>query len=175
MSYWPPLGNHLYPGPRVFSNMKKRGFRGKPSPSHVIWTRGSGSGTKRFDHDHFEKWATHCGFDFERETRVDHERAEEPREQYRVVFRWGQSDPETIELGDEEWSMATRKTPRTFVEVDEAGVARIKGWTAETTMDVVEMRHKGPDLLVIGADGERKRINARKFVTDPRERQREGD
>jgi hypothetical protein len=156
--------------------MKTRGFRGKPSPSHVVWTRGaergSEGGTKRFDPDHLEKWANHCGFDFERETRIDHERAEEPREQFRVIFKWGKSDPETIELGDEEWSMGARKTPRTFVEVDEAGLARIRGWTVERVLDVVEMRHKGPDLLVASADGEKKRINARKFVTHPRKRQR---
>lgn len=157
--------------------MKKRGFRSKPSPSHIIWMRGadngSSGGKKRFDQRHFEKWAEHCGFDFEQETRTDHERAEEPREQHRVVFRWGKSEPETIELGDEEWSMGARKTPRTFIEVDEAGIARIKGWTFETTMDVVQLRHKGPDLLIESADGEKKRLNARKFVTDPREQQRQ--
>lgn len=152
--------------------MKKRGFRSKPSPSHIIWVRGdSADGKKRFDTRQFEKWATHCGFDFEQETRVDHDRADEPRQQHRVVFRWGTSDAETIELGDEEWSMGAQKTPRTFIEVDEAGVARIKGWTFETTMDLVQLRHKGPDLLVESADGEKKRLNARKFVTDPREQQ----
>ena len=156
--------------------MKKRGFRGKPSPAHVIWTRGSrsdGTGTRRFDDEHLEKWATHCGFDFEREQRVDHERGDEPRTQHRVVFTWGQTESETMQLGDEEWSMGTQKTPRTFVEIDEAGLARIKGWTFETVLDIVEMRHKGPNLLIETAEGEKKRLNARKFVEDPREQQRE--
>ncbi len=155
--------------------MKKRGFRGKPSPAHVVWMRGAGdgnAGTKRFDNDHLEKWAIHCGFDFEREQRVDHERSDEPRTQHRVVFTWGTTDGETIQLGDEEWSMGTQKTPRTFVEIDEAGQARVKGWTFEEVLDVVEMRHKGPNLLIKTAGGEKKRLNARKFVTDPREQQR---
>lgn len=114
--------------------MKKRGFRSKPSPSHNIRIRGADSadGKKRVDHRHFEKWATHCGFDFERETRVDHDRADEPRQQHRVVFRWGKSDAETIELGDEERSMGAQKTPRTFIEFEEAGVAHIKGWTSSS-------------------------------------------
>lgn len=153
--------------------MKNRGFRSKPSPSHIIWVRGSSGGKKRFDTAHFEKWADHCGFDFEKETLTDHERADEPRDQFRVVFRWGKSDPETIQLGDEEWSMGASKTPRTFIEVDEAGVARLKGWTFETILDVVQMRHKGADLLIESADGRKKRLNARKFVKDPREQQRQ--
>jgi len=158
--------------------MTKRGFRRKPSPSHIIWVRGadrgSGSGKKQFDSGHFEKWATRAGFDFERETRVDHDRAEEPRTQHRVVFRWGTSDSETISLGDEEWSMGAQQTPRTFIEIDDAGMARIKGWTVEATLDVVEMRHKGADLLIESADGEKKRLNAHKFVSDPR-KQQQGD
>jgi hypothetical protein len=64
-------------------------FRAKPSESHIIWTREtrSGAGKKRFDHDHFRKWATHCGFDFETVTRVDHDRSPDPRPQHRCVFR----------------------------------------------------------------------------------------
>jgi len=157
--------------------MKRRGFRSKPSPSHIIWTRGAGGdtgGTKRFDDAHLEKWARHCGFDFEREQRVDHDRADEPREQCRVVFTWGATDGETISLDGEEWSMGTQQTPRTFVEIDSEGLARVKGWTFESVLDVREMRHKGPELLIVTADGDKKRLNARKFVEDPRERQREG-
>lgn len=153
--------------------MKNGGFRSKPTPAHIIWVRGGGRGSggkKRFDDAHLEKWAAHCGFDFECETMVDHERADEPRTQHRVVFTWGTSDEETISLGDEEWSMGSRKTPRTFIEVDEAGLARLKGWTFETILDLVMMRHEGPDLLVESADGEKKRLNAETFVTHPRDR-----
>ena len=151
-------------------------FRGKPSKTHIIWTRETrdGSGNKRFDHTHFEKWATHCGFDFETTTRVDHERSDDPRKQYRCVFRWGQSDTETIEMGGEEWSMGSQRTPRTFVEIDEAGLARIKGWTFDAVLDVAMLRHKGPELFLETADGEKKRLNARRFVEHPRKRQREG-
>jgi len=151
-------------------------FRGKPSKTHIIWTRETrdGAGNKRFDHDHFRKWADHCGFDFETTTRVDHERGDGPRQQYRCVFRWGQSDTETIEMGDREWSMGSQRTPRTFVEIDEAGMARIQGWNFDAVLDVVMMRHKGPELLVETAAGDKKRINARRFVQHPRKRQREG-
>lgn len=155
--------------------MRKRGFRGKPSPTHIVWVRGGreSDGPKRLDHEHFEKWANHCGFDFQREEVVDHERADEPRQQHRVVFAWGQSDAETIQLGDDEWSMQSQRTPRTFIEVDEAGLARIKGWNFETVVDIIEMRHKGPTLLIETADGGKKRLNAKKYVADASAQQHE--
>lgn len=157
--------------------MKKSGFRGKPTPTHIIWVRGQSRKNvkekKRFDHDHFRKWAKHLGLDFETATRVDHDRGEEPRKQYRCVFKWGKMESETIELGDEEWSMGKQKTPRTFIEIDEAAWARVKGWTFEEYFDVIEMKHKGPELLIRTADGEKKRLNGRKFVKHPRKRQRE--
>ena len=79
-------------------------FRGKPSNSHIIWTRETRDGAtkRRFDHDHFRKWADHCGFDFETATRVDHDRADEPRTQYRCVFTWETMAEETIEFGGED-------------------------------------------------------------------------
>jgi RNase P/RNase MRP subunit p29 len=40
--------------------------------------------------------------------------------------------------------------------------------------DVVEMRHKGLELFLRTTDGEKKRLNGRKFVTHPRKRQRDG-
>lgn len=151
-------------------------FRGKPSKSHIIWERETRKGVtkKRFDSDHFRKWARHCGFDFETTTRVDHDRADEPRDQFRVVFKWGTTDGEQIEFGDEAWEFGEQKTPRTFIEVDEAGLARVKGWRFERVLDITMMRHKGPELLIETATGEKKRLNGRKFVTHPRKRQREG-
>lgn len=157
--------------------MKTGGFRGKPSPAHIVWTSGGGrdsAGKTRFDHQHFEKWASHCGFDFENDTRVDHDRADEPRMQYRCVFAWGQTKGETIEMGDEEWSLGAQKTPRTFIEIDEEAQARVKGWSFETVFDVVELRHKGPELLIATRPGDKKRLNGRRFVEDPRSQQREG-
>jgi hypothetical protein len=152
-------------------------FRGKPSKSHIIWTRETRNGAtnKRFDYEHFEKWTEHCGFDFDTTTRVDHDRADEPRMQYRCVFNWGNVSEETIEFGDEEWSLGNQKTPRTFVEIDSEGLARLKGWNFETVLDITEMRHKGPELLIKTAGGDKKRLNGRKFVEHPRKRQREGN
>ena len=154
--------------------MTTGGFRDKPSNSHIIWTRETRDSVqkKRFDESHFEKWANHCGFDFEISKRVDHARAEKPREQYRCVFKWGQTSSESIEFGDEEWELGNQKTPRTFVEIDAEGMARVKGWQFETVLDIAEMRHKGPELLIKTADGSKKRVNGRRFVTKPRDQQR---
>lgn len=150
-------------------------FRGKPSKSHIIWVRETrdGAETKRFDREQFRKWTKHCGFDFDKTTRVDHERSSEPREQYRCVFNWTTTAGESLELDGEEWELGGQKTPRTFVEIDTDGEARIKGWSFETVFNITEMKHKGPELLIKAADGTKKRLNGRKFVTDPRKQQRE--
>ena len=154
--------------------MTQGGFRDKPSKSHIIWTRQTRDGAtkKRFDENHFKKWASQCGFDFETTKRVDHQRAEEPRKQYRCVFKWGQTGGEAIEFSDEEWELGHQRTPRTFVEIDSKGVARVKGWQFETVLDITEMRHKGPELLIKTSDGSKKRLNGRKFVKQPRDQQR---
>lgn len=155
--------------------MTRGSFRGKPSKSHIIWTRETRDGVqqKRFDHEHFEKWTNHCGFDFDTTTRVDHDRGDEPRPQYRCVFKWGEISDEKIEFDDEEWSLGHQKTPRTFIEIDGTGIARIKGWEFETVFDIVELRHKGPELLIRTASDDTKRLNGRKFVEKPRDQQRE--
>ncbi|WP_436935390.1 hypothetical protein [Halovenus marina] len=155
--------------------MSDRQFRGKPSKSHIIWTRSTRSGAtrKRFDDEHFEKWATHCGFDFERTKHVDHDRGGEPRAQCRCVFSWGKLSDETIEVDGESWDFGDQTVPRTFIEIDEKGLARVKGWKFETIYDIRMMRHKGPELLIETANEGRKRLNGRKFVTGPREQQRE--
>jgi hypothetical protein len=143
-----------------------RRFRAKPSKSHIIWTRSTRDGAtrKRFDDDHFEKWATHCGFDFERTNRIDHERGSAPRDQCRCVFSWGKMSEESIELDGESWDFGDQKTPRTFIE---------KGWEFETVYDIKTMRHKGPELLIETATKGNKRLNGREFVSEPRERQRD--
>lgn len=150
-------------------------FRGKPSKSHIIWTRRTREGAekKRFDKKHFRKWVKHCGFEFDQTTRVDHDRGDEPRAQFRSIFKWTTTAGETFEVGDEEWELGNQKTPRTFIEIDEKGMARIKGWSFETVVDIQEMKHKGPELLIKTTDGEKKRLNCRRFVTDPRKQQRE--
>lgn len=160
----------------LLSHVRSGSFRGKPSKVHIIWTRQTraGASRKRFDEEHFERWVRHCGFEFENATRVDHDRSTEPRQQYRCVFSWGQISGETLELGDDQWTLGPQKTPRTFIEIDSEGVARVKGWTFEDVIDVVEMKHKGPELLIRTEAGDKKRLNGRKFVSDPRKRQREG-
>jgi len=42
-----------------------------------------------------ELWAAHFGIDYESWTRVDHERADEPREQHACVFEWAKTAGET--------------------------------------------------------------------------------
>jgi hypothetical protein len=77
-----------------------RNFRGKPSESHIVWTRETRqcAARKWFDSDRFERWADHYGFDLEREKRVDHDRAAEKRKQYRCAFAWTSTASERIEF-----------------------------------------------------------------------------
>lgn len=86
-------------------------FRGKPTKSHIVWGRQTHNGPtkKTVDCDRFEKWATHCGFDSEQATRVDHDH--EPRIQYRCILKCGRIEGETMDLGDEKWSLGGQKTP----------------------------------------------------------------
>lgn len=144
-------------------------FREKPSKKHVIWTRETrdGARTKRFDDEHFEKWARHYNFDFEISKRVDHDRGEKPRQQFRCVFAWGDTGGERFEFGDEEWELGSQETPRTFVEIDEEGIARVKGWHDEAVFDIEELRHEGPKLLLRTTGGERKRIDGRTLAAEP--------
>lgn len=139
------------------------GFRDRPSKRHVIWTRRTRNGVskKRFDNEHFERWASHYGFDFETTRRPDHERAEESRIQFRCVFSWGKSESQRFEFGEEEWELAGQETPRTFIEIDEEGVARVEGWESEFLCEIAEMYFDGPSLCIKTADGETKRIDGR--------------
>ncbi len=67
-------------------------FGSKPSEAHVIWRSGrNNDGKKKFDFEYLELWAAHFGVDFEQWTRVDHDRADEPREHFACVFRWSKS------------------------------------------------------------------------------------
>ena len=75
-------------------------FGQKPTNSHVVWTNrsGEGEGRKRYDFAYLKLWAAHFGIDFEKRTRVDHERADEPRKQHAVVFEWERIDGESVEM-----------------------------------------------------------------------------
>ena len=152
----------------------RTGFRGKPSRSHIIWTHGGprdGTGKTRFDTRGFERWADHLGLDFETTTRVDHDRGDEPREQYRCVYAWGETGGETLEMEGEQWDLGSQRAPRTFIEIDETTKARIKGWGFETVLDVVEMRYDGPDLFITSAGGDKKRLEGRALATHPSDRE----
>ena len=157
---------------RRVRNVSGDSFRSKPSDAHIIWRRETrdGAGRERFDQNRFRAWADHYGFDFETATRVDHDRASEPRQQYRCVFRWEQLAEETIEFGDDEWTLGEQRTPRTFIEIDAATAVRIRGWEFESVFDVVEMRHDGSTLLFETANGATKQLDGQAFATPPGER-----
>lgn len=151
--------------------MPSRNFRGKPSDSHIIWSRETRNGVarKRFDSDRLEQWAGHFGFDLEREKRVDHDRGADKRTQYQCVFAWTSTGGESIEFGDEEWELGNQRTPRTFIEIDDEGIARVKSWDDEFIVDIKTMAHKGPVLLVQTSDGDTLKIDGEQFATRPDE------
>lgn len=145
------------------------GYRDRPSEAHIIWTRKirNGATKKRFDTDRLETWAAHYGFDVEQTRRTDHERSDKSRLQMRCVFARGQRSAESFEFGDDEWEIASQETPRTFVEIDEAGVARLEGWETETLCDVREMQFEGPVLHITTTDGESLRVDGRNLSAVP--------
>ncbi|KAA9397916.1 hypothetical protein Har1130_06450 [Haloarcula sp. CBA1130] len=143
-------------------------FGSKPSEAHVIWRSGRDSGgKKKFDFEYLELWAAHFGVDFEQWTRVDHDRGDEPREQFACVFRWSQSGGQELSVGDEEWTMGSQRKPRTFLEIDEEGMVRLRGWTSETTLDVEELVLKKTVLTLKTADSTVKKLDVRKLSKRP--------
>lgn len=126
-------------------------FGGKPSDAHVIW-RGSGGNVKRFDEGLLRRWCSKYGVDYESSKRVDHDRGSDPRQQHRIVFAWDDSASESFAVGDDEWEIQTQKTPRTFVEIDSEGEARIRGWNSERVLDVHELRVDGASLVLEAAE-----------------------
>lgn len=145
--------------------MKIGSFRGKPSQSHILWSREarSGGSSKRFDDQHFKKWVNHCGFDFDKQQRIDHERAEESRTQFRCVFRWGKREQQEMEIGDRDFQLGSQKTPVTFLEIDQEGFARVKVGSTEEVFDITEMRHDGAALLITTATGDKKKLDGKKL------------
>ncbi len=143
-------------------------FQSKPSDAHVIWRSGrDDDGKKRFDFEYLELWAAHFGIDYEEWERVDHERGDEPRQQRVCVFSRTEAGGTAVSLGDESWSMGAATKPRTFLEIDEAGMVRLQGWTAKTTLDVVELVVDGTTLKLRTADGERKSLDTRRLAIRP--------
>jgi hypothetical protein len=143
---------------------------GKPSETHIIWSRETRDGVtrKRFDSDQFEEWADQYGVAFEREERVDHERAMDERTQYRCVFaRTTEGEEGPLDRGA--WQPGDGQTPRTFIEIDSEGVARIQGWEKQTIVDITALLQQGSRLLVRTADDETMPIDARALAEPPEE------
>ncbi|MFB6150585.1 MAG: hypothetical protein ABEJ40_02140 [Haloarculaceae archaeon] len=147
--------------------MRSPTFGGKPSDTHVIW-RDSEGGDKRFDEEALCSWCSHYGVDFETSKRVDHDRAPEPRQQYRLVFAWADHASESFAVGDDEWDIETQETPRTFVEIDGGGLARVKGWDSEHVLDILELWYDGPRLVFDAAElPDTKSLHAGKLQSEP--------
>jgi len=143
-------------------------FGSKPSDAHVIWRSGrDNDGKKRFDFEYLELWAAHFGVDYEEWERVDHERSTDPRRQHVCVFARSTGGGAEVSLGEESWTMGATETPRTFIEIDEAGLLRLQGWTTELTLDVTELVVDGPRLKLRTADGTTKSLDTRKLATRP--------
>lgn len=143
-------------------------FGSKPSDGHVIWRSGrDNEGKKKFDFEYLELWAAHFGVDYEEWERTDHDRGDEPRAQYAIVFRWSAGGGQEISLGEKSWTMGKKKTPRTFVEIDGNGIARFKGWSSEAILDVDELVVDGTKFKLRTADGETKRLDVKKLAKKP--------
>jgi hypothetical protein len=118
---------------------------------------------KRFDDTHFKQWVRHCGFDFDTRPRIDHDRADESRTQYRCVFRWGHTKKRSVEIADKEVELGSQKAPISFIEIDEEGVARVKAGSREEIYNLVEMRYKGRSLLYKTVSGKKKKLDGKKL------------
>jgi len=143
-------------------------FGSKPSDAPVVWRSGrDNDGTKRFDFEYLELWAAHFGAEYEEWERVDHARGDEPRRQHVCVFARTRGGQTEVSLGGESWDMGAVEKPRTFVEIDDAGLLRLQGWTTEATLDVDELVVDGATLKLRTADGETKSVDTRKLATRP--------
>lgn len=143
-------------------------FGSKPSDAHVIWRSGrDDDGTKRFDFEYLELWAANFGVEYEQWERVDHQRGDEPRQQHVCVFTRARSGGEEVSLGGETWTMAATDRPRTFIEIDEAGMLRLQGWSTEATIDVDELVVDGTTLKLRTAAGETKSLDTAKLMSPP--------
>ncbi|MUV89590.1 hypothetical protein GJ629_06520 [Halapricum sp. CBA1109] len=123
-------------------------FGGHPSDAHLLWVDGE----KRFDEDRLRAWCGRHDLTVETDQRVDHDRAEESRKQYRIVCSWSEGESESFDMGDDEWELTTQRTPETFVEIDSEGVARVAARDGERILDLQELWTDGPVLCFRAAD-----------------------
>ena len=145
-------------------------FGSKPSDAHVIWRTGrDDDGKKKFDFEYLQLWAAHFGVDYEEWTRTDHDRSDELRAQHACVFNWATTGGQEISLGDANWTMGAQEKPRTFVEIDEAGVARFKGWSSDAVLDVAELVIDGTRFKLKTVDGVGRELDATALAERPDE------
>ena len=126
--------------------MRSPAFGGHPSDTHVLWEDGGGNGGKRFDEDRLQAWCQRHGLEYETDQRVDHDRGEDLREQYRIVFAWSSGESESFDVDGEEWDITTQETPETFLEIDSEGMARVSARGTEQILDLQELWTDGPAL-----------------------------
>jgi hypothetical protein len=136
---------------------------GKPSDGHVIWCGGDG---KQFDFEYLALWAALFGYEFGQWERVDRERPDQPGQRQVCVFARGvetESSPGRAETGTAD----DGARPRTFLEIDEAGVVRLRGWNTDTTIAVTELSVDGRTLTLRTVDGETKSVNTSRLADEP--------
>lgn len=119
----------------------------RPSPYHVLWYAGRSESNLRIDPGLLRGWCRRWGYDWKRHRRVDHDRADEPREQARVSFAVEDTVEQTLTHGDREYTFTTDRTPATFFELDDCGEARLKTWASERTLTLRTLRIDGRDLV----------------------------
>jgi len=129
-------GGQTYHGSRE-SGGHVREIVSRETVRHTIWSRETQAGTKRrrFDTDLLGQWAGHRGFAFQREERVDHERAMEKRTQHRCVLSWTLTAGEQIEMCER----GDQQTPAAFIEIDDRA-ARLTTTAEETIVNPDELR-----------------------------------
>lgn len=121
----------------------------RPTALHVVWPTESTSGPDRaVDPRPLVAWSDRFGFDTERTTRVDHDRADGPRPQVRVVFRRERAETQTLSMGDREWTLGGQEVPAGFVEIDDRGSARVKTWETDRVLTLTSLRVDGPSLVL---------------------------
>jgi hypothetical protein len=135
----------------------------RPSERHVVWpTEGLSGPDRAVDPRPLLAWSDRFDFDAQRTTRVDHDRADDPRPQVRVVFRWESVEPQTLTMGDREWTLGGQEVPGGFVEIDDRGAARIKTWETDRVFDLAALRVDGPTLVLDAeAFDDEKRLDGR--------------
>jgi hypothetical protein len=146
--------------------MRAADFGGKPTGAHVLWQTNSStdSGNTLFDERKLHTWCNKYDVDYDVKTDADHEITGGPRKQYLCTFAWQKDEQSSVGFGDEEWSIDSKQTPQTFIEIDSEGTARVKGWNAESELELEELWCDGPALVLkTAAEAEAKRLDVRRL------------